>query len=119
MRLPRVRFTIQGQMVTVAFLAMALALVQIRARSRDRLAKAAVHDRQVEFWAAVARHIETQPLTRRLFWGATESELRAERQGALRLHRARAVFHASLAEKYREAARSPWLPMTPDPPEPE
>jgi hypothetical protein len=31
---------------------------------------------------------------------------------------ARADHHASLARKYEEAARHPWLPVEPDPPEP-
>jgi hypothetical protein len=31
----------------------------------------------------------------------------------------RADHHASLARKYEEAARYPWLPVEPDPPEPE
>jgi hypothetical protein len=31
----------------------------------------------------------------------------------------RADHHASLARKYEDAARYPWLPVEPDPPEPE
>jgi hypothetical protein len=31
----------------------------------------------------------------------------------------RADHHASLARKYEQAARYPWLPVEPDPPEPE
>jgi hypothetical protein len=31
----------------------------------------------------------------------------------------RADHHASLARKYEEAARYPWLPVEPDPPEPD
>ncbi len=31
----------------------------------------------------------------------------------------RADHHASLARKYERAARSPWLPVEPEPPEPE
>ncbi len=31
----------------------------------------------------------------------------------------RADYHASLARKYRRAARFPWLSVEPDPPEPE
>ena len=43
----------------------------------------------------------------------------------MRLHRVydrmmdRADHHASLARKYERAARYPWLPVEPDPPEPE
>jgi hypothetical protein len=29
------------------------------------------------------------------------------------------AWHAALAEKYRQAALYPWLPVEPDPPEPE
>jgi hypothetical protein len=32
--------------------------------------------------------------------------------------RARADWHAQLEAKYRAAARRPWLPLEPDPPEP-
>ena len=31
----------------------------------------------------------------------------------------RAEHHAAMAEKYRQAARQPWLPVEPDPPPPE
>jgi hypothetical protein len=31
----------------------------------------------------------------------------------------RVAYHAAMARKYRRAARSPWLPVEPDPPEPE
>jgi hypothetical protein len=31
----------------------------------------------------------------------------------------RADHHAAMAEKYRQAARQPWLPVVPDPPEPD
>jgi hypothetical protein len=31
----------------------------------------------------------------------------------------RIAYHAAMAEKYRQAARRPWLPVEPDPPPPE
>lgn len=31
----------------------------------------------------------------------------------------RVAYHAAMARKYRRAARYPWLPVEPDPPEPE
>ena len=33
--------------------------------------------------------------------------------------KARAAHHAALRSKYERAARYPWLPVEPDPPEPE
>jgi hypothetical protein len=33
--------------------------------------------------------------------------------------RARASWHSAMADKYTYAARSPWLPVAPDPPPPE
>src|SRR5436309_7016540 len=30
----------------------------------------------------------------------------------------RDIWHFAMAQKYREAARRPWLPVAPDPPEP-
>ena len=40
-----------------------------------------------------------------------------ERQSATRFAQAIA-YHAAMARKYRHAARYPWLPVEPDPPEP-
>ncbi len=40
-----------------------------------------------------------------------------ERQSATRFAQAIA-YHAAMARKYRRAARYPWLPVEPDPPEP-
>ncbi len=39
------------------------------------------------------------------------------RPWAIRMQR-RATYHLGLYIKYREAARFPWLPVEPDPPEP-
>jgi hypothetical protein len=34
-------------------------------------------------------------------------------------HPALADYHARMSRKYRHAARNPWVPVTPDPPEPD
>jgi hypothetical protein len=37
---------------------------------------------------------------------------------ACRIDHKRVDYHESLASKYKQAARSPWLPVEPDPPQP-
>ena len=39
--------------------------------------------------------------------------------GVGRLSKAGIAYHAAIARKYRHVARYPWLPIEPDPPEPE
>lgn len=48
----------------------------------------------------------------------TEAEKEEERQRMARLLRV-IDYHSQLARKYERAARYPWLPVEPDPPEPE
>jgi hypothetical protein len=46
------------------------------------------------------------------------SMVEPQRQNAIRLSRMIA-YHAAMARKYEDAARYAWLPVEPDPPEPE
>jgi hypothetical protein len=97
MRLPRV--TTRQWMVAVALVALTIgiALGGIRLkRQRDRhLLHAALHQSHVD----LARKIKKGspgPLASRLI-----------------------EYHASMARRYRHAARYPWLPVEPEPPAPE
>jgi hypothetical protein len=89
MWLPRVRFTVRRMMVAVAVLAISMAA---GLRWFDLRSRA----RAYAFWAAVSPVSFKGPKGERL---ATHYDL-------LRL-------------KYEWAARYPWLPVAPDPPEPE
>jgi hypothetical protein len=94
MRLPRVRFTVRRLMASVAIVAFILwaeRLLRLPREYRDR----AGYYSQCEFDAS-GRLAPGNP-------------------------RDRAVVdhYHSLHEKYERAARYPWLPIAPDPPEPE
>jgi hypothetical protein len=97
MKLPRVRFTIWSMMAAIVVFAVAAALAAQASRLKT-IAK--FHESRtgevVEVWAC----------------GPSSSSHRIEPS-------ARAVYHAKMRDKYLGAARRPWLPVTPDPPEPE
>src|SRR5262249_21597887 len=44
---------------------------------------------------------------------------RAELRHLLEIQPRRIAYHEAMARKYRDAARHPWLPVEPDPPEPQ
>lgn len=75
---------------------------------------------------ALALEIETSPdpITEQLMGSlakdraATETNLKT-RQAQRALAAARDAYHLRLKQKYDCAARYPWLPVEPDPPEPE
>jgi hypothetical protein len=93
MKLPRPRFTIRRLMVAVAIAAFAFGGWQMRQRREHRLRLALKH----EVLSALLRdgHADT-----------SRDPERADRHKALHI-------------KYEHAARYPWLPIEPDPPEPE
>ena len=97
MRLPRFRFTIRRMMVLVAVVAIIVALT---------LRMAARHHMMII-------HIQS--------WGENRGFSHnpnlapAEQARALR----RVKHHWELIGKYQRAARYPWLPIEPDPPEPD
>jgi hypothetical protein len=95
MRIPRVRFTTGGLMVAVAIAALAIGMV---ARSR-RLGEVATRHR--------ARSFEESQLMPRPGGGMVE------------LLTKRGEWHRTMADKYERAARRPWLPIPPDPTQPE
>lgn len=102
MRLPRVRVTVRRLMVGVAVTALALAADQVRRRRADYLGRAAINadaEQMSRAYADDARGPHCDPQ-------------RVERGDAL------AAYHAALRLKYERAARRPWLPVAPDPPEP-
>jgi hypothetical protein len=97
MKLPRLRFTVRRLIIVVAVFAVVVWIIRLRGLSREYalLATAAHWDR----------------------FAASEYSPRDE-AGAVRKVR-RIQHYRRLAEKYDFAARYPWLPVAPDPPEPE
>jgi hypothetical protein len=104
MRLPRPRFTVRRLMVVVAILALALTVYAGIERRRARLQRVAQHH-----WEKAAANSVVQADANRTIYRASAS---------LR-NRQLAHYHVNLAYKYANAARYPWLPVAPDPPEPE
>ncbi len=88
MRLPRVRFTLRRMMIAVAILAISMAAAL---RWFDLHSRA----RAYAFWAAVSPMNIKGPKGERM-----------------------AMHYDLLRLKYERAARYPWLPVAPDPPEP-
>jgi hypothetical protein len=103
MRLPRFRFTIGRLMVAVAILALALTIYVGIERRRAWLQRLAQYH-----WEKVAANSVVQADADRTIYRASAS---------LR-NRQLAHYHVNLANKYANAARYPWLPVSPDPPEP-
>jgi hypothetical protein len=103
MRLPRVRFTVRRLMVAVAIVALCLPAWSFWAR-RD--------ERYLEFAIKAMKH---NTLAEAYETGRPLGSLRER----ARVNPCKAAYHATLARKYEYAASHPWLPVAPDPPEPE
>jgi hypothetical protein len=127
--MPRVRFTVRRMMVLVAIAAVLFGVeAWIRARQR-RLRNIA------EFHRGAARTAEAK--ASKVFRLLENVDPRLSQQGRRDLedrvaenlypdptspeHRAvrLARFHRALVTKYDRAADDPWLPVAPDPPDPE
>jgi hypothetical protein len=92
-RLPRVRFTVRRLMVAVAVVGITLG------------ALAACRSRSARFREIRDRHRAAM---------IVGFEAPGEAAPAARLD-----WHRAIERKYEYAARHPWLPVAPDPPEPE
>jgi hypothetical protein len=100
MKLPRPRLTIRRLMVLVAIAGLILGAAIPLLERRRRFARI-----MNSHWAEVDR------------WALKVGLFRPETIG--RSPTAKVGWHAEMASKYRHAARYPWLPVWPDPPEPE
>ena len=103
MRLPRVQFTIGWLMVAVAIIAVLLRSV-------------AIPRRRAHLQGLVDYHAEMARITR-------NSHGTIIRPNGVYAHvplgpPRLADYHEAMAAKYEQAARSPWLPVDPDPPVP-
>jgi hypothetical protein len=93
MRLPRPRFTVRRLMAAVAVVGLMLGSSTWLGRRAASFREAAISHR------AQAQHAggSLSPITGKL-WGR---------------------YNEAMADKYEQAARHPWLPVAPDPPEPQ
>ena len=104
MRLPRVRITVRRMMVAVAIVALGLAVVRWM-RSMDALS-ANYHHRALSHYVKLSNdHFLMLQLP---------DDPRDDKW----LDR-RKTYRRAMAEKWNRAALFPWLPIEPDPPEPE
>jgi hypothetical protein len=105
MKIPRVRFTIGRLMFAVAVVGLLLgAIVGVENRRRRFLALASIHRAKMIAWEEVG---SSEASRERFDISGRKVSLEADR------------WHSQMAEKYKRAAERPWLPVEPDPPEPE
>jgi hypothetical protein len=90
--MPRFRFTVRRMMVAVAVVAVLLAMAVTLSHRRSRF------ESLRDYHASRAPYVWLGPMG--TLW---------ERQGE---------WHWAMKRKYERAARYPWLPVAPDPPEP-
>ena len=104
MRLPRVRYTVRRMMVVVLIVAIMLAI------------HVTLQRRRVRFEQLSRYHIQSIRIESSCSWAPYEPE-----ESDVLSDKAlwQAIWHAKLSRKYSEAARRPWLPVSPDPPQPE
>ena len=110
MRMPRFRFTVRGMMVAVAVVAVPLASMAVIERRRAAFERAAsYHDGQI-----IGKILPNHPPPSYRFSTVRFDTLQPLSDREIR----RNHWHGDLYIKYVLAARRPWLPVAPDPPEP-
>ncbi len=102
MAFPRVRFTVRRMMVAVAVVGVVLCLHLYLREKADPLSRG---------YREIADRHEM-----RLHQISMDIVYRPAEKARWMLH---AAHHAAMVEKYSRAARYPFLPVAPDPPEPE
>ena len=111
MRVPRVRFTVRTLMVLVAVVAIILGGMILRQRA------ASYRQRAAQFgWVATGLR-QSAASGNAAFLHPTPTGPGTPMTQAMSLRWAE--YYAGLRAKYEHAALYPWLPVEPDPPEPE
>jgi hypothetical protein len=116
MPIPRVRFTVRRMMVAVAIVA-AVAGAAAASRRWSVLASA-YHVKALYLGLQADLEEENARTADAAIWFARASDPDRPERAAPR-YRRRAEFYSLLRGKYERAARYPFLPVAPDPPEPE
>jgi hypothetical protein len=121
MRLPRVRFTVRGLMLAVAVVAIPLTIMyQLRERRRRFGVIASAEARRAEMWLQRGGgYFDNRGDAYVSLPEAAKERLQRSRGPAKYRALKLALHHWELESKYRGAALRPWLPVPPDPPEPE
>jgi hypothetical protein len=136
MPLPRLRFTVRQLMLAVAVAALltggivlarrsahyrreaefhSRAAARLRAEQRSKASTARAGREQAEMWTRRARDAGSKTAAQAVEDTAPGI---APYEAAARAAGATADNHDLLARKYERAARYPWLPVEPDPPQP-
>jgi hypothetical protein len=119
MPLPRVRFTVRRMMIVVAIAAIAVWLPVILTRRAKYHRLAREFDTKVTVARALGPHggVHANAVAIRV---ANVYVLRQEPgSGPFDCVGAHSDYYAAMKAKYERAARYPFLPVAPDPPEPE
>jgi hypothetical protein len=120
--MPRPRYTLRWMMVAVAIAGIGLGGYRMhrhRLRSLERARSYAESERYCSFmWSEVSAYPNFRwPGDHRP--PSSPEELRKAEEVAHSSWERKIDYHANLRRKYERAARYPWLPVAPDPPEPE
>jgi len=117
MRIPRVRFTVRRMMIAVAVVGIML--------GTEKLWRAHVlYAERASYHAGLRTHFLQSPASV-AYW---EQRWTSQREGLKGSYSwpdgppfvtAIAAYHDRLRAKWERASRLPWLPVAPDPPEPE
>lgn len=127
MRLPRVRFRLWWLMILVAVVALILGCRRTLARRRSAFGdRAWAHQSSARRWlgawdgSGTVCDNEACEEYRREGYPPTADGKHLHPVGGLpkRIVREWVGYHAAMAEKYHQAAQSPWKPVADDPPEP-
>jgi hypothetical protein len=123
MRLPRVRITVRRTMLLVSASALVFAATTYqqkalwcRERARSHSRRSLVYDIASKGQDAILVGDPIDGVTGGYFM-QTPNAAETEADKAT-MHRI-AQYHADLSSKYERAASRPWLPLDPDPPEPQ
>jgi hypothetical protein len=126
MKLPRPRFTVRRLMLAVAIVALLAGAERLWRRSRAFSYLADEHGLRYDYWREEGLDHATGAAKHRdlAIIGDEESRQQHRRlavqEGEIAADLAKtAAYHERLWRKYEHAARYPWLPVEPDPPEPE
>ena len=118
MKLPKPHFTVRRLMLIVAVVAVVLSGEKLRRAWRDRSLKAAEYAAEAESWSVDAARIQDMTAASRARGDVASLKRVAYLEEVVRSDRRLEGIYREKASRYARAARYPWLPVAPDPPEP-